>query len=39
MKSNTDVRVQKGQPPDYRTPADMGLYNYNSNWEEPDFGK
>ena len=25
--------------PDYRTPADMGLYNYNSSWEEPDFSK
>ena len=24
--------------PDYRTPADMGLLNYNETWETPDFG-
>ena len=23
--------------PDYRTPQDMGLVNYNSSWEIPDF--
>ena len=23
--------------PDYRTPQDMGLLNYNNSWEEPDF--
>lgn len=25
--------------PDYRTPQDMGLANYNTSWEEPDFSK
>lgn len=29
--------TERDNLPDYRTPQDMGLVNYNSSWEIPDF--
>ena len=37
LQAIREVFTERNNLPDYRTPSDMGLVNYNKSWDVPDF--
>lgn len=37
LQAIREVFTKRNNLPDYRTPSDMGLVNYNKSWDVPDF--